>query len=250
MKYTLLIFMVLFALSGRAQEYVYFDLGESNLTSSSKSKLEELFSEIDTLASITLVGHTDTIGTVEDNMILSKNRVQAVKKHLENKYQLSNIEISHKGESEATFSSNEENRRVSIEIIAPNIVETPSPSEPSFSIENFLTEDKIQLNNIMFVPGTPYFLDSNAIYELHHLKNVMDSLETLKIEIAGHVCCVDDQFLSEMRAKMVFDFLVNRGVSTDRLIYRGYSNSQPLVPETSEANNQKNRRVEARIISR
>ncbi|MDY6825219.1 MAG: flagellar motor protein MotB [Thermodesulfobacteriota bacterium] len=50
--------------------------------------------------------------------------------------------------------------------------------------------------------------------------------------------------LSAIRATSVLKFLVNRGVDENRLTATGYGELNPLVPNTSEANRAKNRRVE------
>lgn len=55
--------------------------------------------------------------------------------------------------------------------------------------------------------------------------------------------------LSEKRAKAVGDFLVSKGVKASRLTMKGYGETQPKYPNDSEANRQKNRRVELGIIA-
>lgn len=53
--------------------------------------------------------------------------------------------------------------------------------------------------------------------------------------------------LSRRRAKAVVDYLVNAGISPARLTHEGYGFDRPLAPNDSEANMQKNRRVEVYI---
>lgn len=70
----------------------------------------------------------------------------------------------------------------------------------------------------------------------------------LSLEIGGHTDNVGtpayNQTLSEKRAAAVRDWLVAHGVAASRLTSRGYGESQPLVPNDSDANRAKNRRVE------
>lgn len=57
-----------------------------------------------------------------------------------------------------------------------------------------------------------------------------------------------NQQLSERRAKAVVDYLVNvAGIKADRLSQKGWSFDKPVVPNTTEENMQKNRRVEVYI---
>jgi len=78
--------------------------------------------------------------------------------------------------------------------------------------------------------------------------NVMKANPDVKIDIVGHTCDRGpekyNQKLSERRAKAVFDYLVNHGIDPQRLSWRGYGETQPAYPNTSEENRAKNRRVE------
>ena len=71
---------------------------------------------------------------------------------------------------------------------------------------------------------------------------------SLKVEIGGHTDNVGqpayNQKLSERRAAAVKAWLVSHGVASSRLSSRGYGDSQPLVPNNSDPNRAKNRRVE------
>jgi outer membrane protein OmpA-like peptidoglycan-associated protein len=46
----------------------------------------------------------------------------------------------------------------------------------------------------------------------------------------------------------VHEYLVKKGISENRLFYRGYGSSQPLENNKTEAGRRKNRRVEFFII--
>ena len=73
----------------------------------------------------------------------------------------------------------------------------------------------------------------------------------VKVELSGHTDSDGDkesnQILSENRAKAVVNWLTNKGISQDRMIYAGYGDSQPLLPNTSVENKAKNRRTELKI---
>ena len=55
--------------------------------------------------------------------------------------------------------------------------------------------------------------------------------------------------LSEKRAKAVQAFLESKGVNADRMTVKWYGETQPKYPNDSEANRQKNRRVELAIFA-
>ena len=73
----------------------------------------------------------------------------------------------------------------------------------------------------------------------------------ISLAISGHTDCIGNkkynQLLSENRAKSVFDFLNQAGISSDRLAYKGYGENKPVVRNNSSTNRQKNRRVEFKI---
>ena len=70
--------------------------------------------------------------------------------------------------------------------------------------------------------------------------------------MGGHTASVgrpaDEMALSIRRAKRVVDELAARGIPAGRLLYRGYGATKPLVPNDSEANRARNRRVEILVL--
>jgi outer membrane protein OmpA-like peptidoglycan-associated protein len=86
------------------------------------------------------------------------------------------------------------------------------------------------------------------------LDKLADTLNTAKnwtLEIQGHT---DDRGsddfnmkLSKSRADSVKNYLITKGVFLDSITAIGFGESKPLVPNNSDANREKNRRVEFRI---
>lgn len=79
----------------------------------------------------------------------------------------------------------------------------------------------------------------------------------LAVELAGHTDAREintaefpsNWELSQARAEAVRDYLVSKfGIASDRLIARGYADTQPLAPNTTDANMARNRRTEFRIL--
>lgn len=77
------------------------------------------------------------------------------------------------------------------------------------------------------------------------------SEEGFKIK-AGHTDnvggAVINQKLSEARAKTVRDYLIENGMLSDRLSYKGYGKSQHIAPNISEMGMRQNRRIEIKVL--
>ncbi len=90
------------------------------------------------------------------------------------------------------------------------------------------------------------------------LSKVVDVLHTnpeMNIEINAHTDNVGkkkyNQILSEKRASAAMQFIINKGVSKDRLVSNGYGETQPLVDcenNCTKSQDQTNRRIEFVII--
>lgn len=108
------------------------------------------------------------------------------------------------------------------------------------------------LRNIFFESGSFEILD-NSKSELQKLISFLNDNPTLKIEIEGHTDNVGSESynmtLSENRAKSVYNYLVNSGISGDRLSYKGYGMSSPLTTNQTSEGRAQNRRTEFTIIS-
>jgi outer membrane protein OmpA-like peptidoglycan-associated protein len=54
--------------------------------------------------------------------------------------------------------------------------------------------------------------------------------------------------LSEKRALSVVNYLIKRGISSDRLKFKGYGNTSPLGDNVTSEGRKLNRRTEAKIV--
>jgi outer membrane protein OmpA-like peptidoglycan-associated protein len=77
---------------------------------------------------------------------------------------------------------------------------------------------------------------------------------SMKVAIQGHTDDVgndaNNMVLSDNRAKAVYDYLVSKGIDSSRLSSKGFGETKPLVPNTSEPNRAKNRRTEFVIVAK
>lgn len=110
----------------------------------------------------------------------------------------------------------------------------------------------IVLENIQFAPNSAILRDSEK-EKLKAIAQVLKKYEKRDILVEGHVVFSGTEekrlALSEERAKVVADFLIKLGVSSeDHIFTKGRGGDFPLLPNTTEENKAKNRRVEITIM--
>ena len=81
----------------------------------------------------------------------------------------------------------------------------------------------------------------------------MNQNKNLKIELGGHTDNQGseeyNQKLSLDRAKTVYEYLITKGISSNRLTYKGYGKTKPIATNDTEEGRAENRRTEFKIIS-
>jgi outer membrane protein OmpA-like peptidoglycan-associated protein/Tol biopolymer transport system component len=107
--------------------------------------------------------------------------------------------------------------------------------------------EAIVLNNIFFESGKAD-LKTESDYELNTLtQNLLDN-PSINIQIIGHTdnvgSDVDNQKLSEARAKSVADALILRGIAPNRVSYLGFGETKPIADNETEEGRKTNRRTE------
>ncbi len=112
----------------------------------------------------------------------------------------------------------------------------------------------VTLEPIYFVFGKATLQERSTPVLLDVAKVMREHRELLRIRIEGHTDDVGadrrNLVLSKRRAEAVYQFLVGQGISPARLNFRGFGESEPLVPNTSDENRSRNRRVEFIILDR
>ncbi len=108
-----------------------------------------------------------------------------------------------------------------------------------------------RLNNIFF-DFNKFDLKNESKIELNELVKFMKENPDVKGEISGHTDNVgnaqNNQTLSLNRAKSVYSYLLEAGIETSRISYKGYGDTKPDVPNTTPENRAKNRRIEFKIL--
>ncbi len=116
---------------------------------------------------------------------------------------------------------------------------------------------KVKEGQTLKIDNLYYAANSSELTEESHevLKEVFDFLnvnDNIFVEIGGHTNDVpSDEFcdkLSTDRAKAVSDFLLDQGIGTDRISYKGYGKRNPIASNKSLRGRQLNQRVEIKIL--
>lgn len=114
------------------------------------------------------------------------------------------------------------------------------------------------IKNLYFV-GNEAVLLPESEPTLPKLLAFMQRNDCGKIEIAGHINFPNrppvsleswNFKLSQRRAKLVYDFLLENGISEERMTWKGYGNFEMVYPTArSEEQQARNRRVEIRVVA-
>ncbi|MFV0565002.1 MAG: OmpA family protein [Flavobacteriaceae bacterium] len=238
---------------------VYFETNKHQITETEEIRLLTFISNLSEMdiASISIYGFCDDRGASDYNLKLSKQRAQAIKTFF-NEYHIDDTLINHidgKGEILIKVVETEQlakirglNRKVEIRVykkkqpehsnIAKTPHKTPKTTEQRIKDNRLSVGDKIVFDNILFETGYSTIVPES--------KSTLDSIAKALVErknvcftIQGHVCCTKNtndaidkstqkQNLSLTRARFVYDYLAEKGVSKRRMKYEGLSRKFPL----------------------
>lgn len=130
-------------------------------------------------------------------------------------------------------------------------VNTPGPVENNGCPEVDEEIMKRAFDNLNFETAKAVILETS--YEsLEDLANYMIENPEFRIKIAGHTDSQGGEqnnlILSKKRAEAVRDFLIQRGVTTDRIIVQYFGETKPVATNDTAEGRAKNRRVEMDMI--
>ena len=107
------------------------------------------------------------------------------------------------------------------------------------------------LRDMYFATGKTQILESSE-GALNELFQFLSMRPELRIRIVGHTDDIgsdrSNQILSEGRCRSVRQAMVDRGIDSQRIEIVGRGERDPIVPNDSEENRQKNRRVEIVLL--
>jgi len=164
-----------------------------------------------------------------------KRRAEAQKARLE--------EEKRRAEAEKERIAQEEQARLVREAAMKKVAQE---KEAKANIAKLLQVENIEFNTAKST------LTSRGQSTVDKLAVILKKYPEVKVEIAGHTDSdgsdAFNQTLSQARVDTVKKELISQGVERKRLTAKGYGEGKPLVPNTTDENKQKNRRVEINII--
>lgn len=275
----LFLYVSLFLYSQTKEDTVklYFETDHSQIETEHENLLNKLNSL--NVNEIRIYGFTDSVGSLVYNRVLSNKRAYSAYFYLLNHgVEIPTIkDVKGLGEVDKNtpdFESLDICRKVEIyfsynQTSAEKTPQNPKPilTKPKEEVD---LEEQMQtaevgeslvIKNIHFYPGSHVHLPQSEP-EMEALLSVLINNPSIKIEIQGHICCqgggidgfdsdTGDQYLSVNRAYHIYQFLISRGISADRLSYKGFASTRKLFPiERNEMERIANRRVEIKILER
>lgn len=248
-----LLFLFFFAIMqgyGQEQFAIYFDIGRDTLIQLSSTELQKWIEWHKTSKITKIYGYADYVGKTDANSDLSLRRANTVAQLLKsNAINIDDAEIKGWGETEDSKTDNL-NRKVIIyfekalakpdkrKALAREVISAKKGSRI------ILKDLKFERNSGRVLPGS-----SNI---LSNLVEAMKNNPKLKIDIQGHICCnpEDTKNLGVLRAKTIYNYLINAGINKERLSYQSLGSARPIypIPEQNGFEAEANRRVEIEII--
>jgi len=142
-----------------------------------------------------------------------------------------------------------------------NQLETNKVFETKIVLDQIVMDKAIVLENIYYDLDEDY-IRADAAVELDKLVTVLEDNPEIKIELSSHTdsrqTAAYNDDLSKRRAQSAVEYISSKGIDADRLIARGYGESQLLISdeeinklpteEAREQAHQRNRRTEFKVI--
>lgn len=131
--------------------------------------------------------------------------------------------------------------------------EADSTYVKDIALQPITANASVVLHNILFDFNSATLLPVSKV-ELNNLLLLMNQNPEVKVLIKGHTDNVGTDArnleLSTERAKAVAGYLIENGISKDRLSYKGYGATQPIASNDTEEGRAQNRRTEFEIVGK
>lgn len=222
----------------------FFDTDISVLDDKQQEMFMQFIAELDSaeVIAISILGYCDDRGRKGYNDTLSVKRANHIKGLLMEKginaekvtFLNGNGKIDLK-EPKNIDQQRSFNRRVDLVI---SYTQKKLSTESSVLSDTLKVGDKIILENILFENSRSVLLEE-SIPVLEQITAVIKEKKQYNIAILGHICCnppgrdvkdfeTGEYNLSQARAKIIYDYLIYKGVDKKRLTYKGMMADYPL----------------------
>jgi outer membrane protein OmpA-like peptidoglycan-associated protein len=109
----------------------------------------------------------------------------------------------------------------------------------------------VRLNNVFF-DFDKSDLRPESFVELDRVVKLLKENPAIVIEMSAHTDSYgSDDYnmkLSDNRARSCMEYILSKGISSDRITSKGYGETKPIAPNDTDENRQLNRRVEFKIL--
>ena len=126
------------------------------------------------------------------------------------------------------------------------------PCDPLDTLNTEQLLKELNKSKILFDFGSSV-LRPDAYKKLDVIAKIMKLNPNMTIELGGHTDAIGiskrNQLQSEERAISAKSYLVAKGIESTRVETNGYSNTQPVTDNKSDASRQLNRRVDIKVIT-
>lgn len=133
----------------------------------------------------------------------------------------------------------------------PVLKQKPAPT-PVFSGTPLKAGEIVRVEKIQF-DADKSDLKPESYAALDEIHKFLLENQKVAIEIGGHTNNLPpDNICDELstnRAKAVTDYLISKGIPSERVKFKGYGKRYPISPNTTKEGRRKNQRVEVKILS-
>ena len=110
----------------------------------------------------------------------------------------------------------------------------------------------IALQGVLFNPNTAILKPISSV-ELDKVAKLMKQYPAMRVEVGGHTNGWSSHSfavkLSTQRAEKVVSYLINQGIDSARLQFKGYGKTQPIASNDTLEGRRKNQRIEIKILN-
>jgi outer membrane protein OmpA-like peptidoglycan-associated protein len=129
--------------------------------------------------------------------------------------------------------------------------ELNDPMRRDIALDPVREGSSVVLQNVFFETDS-HVLQAESLAELNKVHLFLEQNPTIHVEISGHTDTTGspehNQALSELRARSVVDYLLEKGIKKSRLVSKGYGETLPLADNQTEEGRRRNRRTEFKIL--
>lgn len=243
--------ILFYCLSANAQEQytVYFETGKDSLNKVYSSDLQNWMDWHKGVNVVKVQGFADRVGKTVANDSLSWRRANTIVALLEKNGVTLDEKIVVQGLGEIGKDQSELlNRKAVIWFDKTK----PKMTTLDKQVKKAKVGSRITLNKLVFERNSGRALPGSST-QLNNLVAIMQANPNMKIDIQGHICCNadDPKNLGLLRARTVYNHLINAGVDKSRVTYQSFGSTRPIypIPEKNAVEAEANRRVEIEVIA-